>query len=71
MTPMTDKELVDEMMSDSLLSRVRRIQYSGYARIEQGQAQRNPMTTLEARRIEFDVAQRVIDLVRADMDGAA
>lgn len=69
MTPMTDKELVDEMMSDSLLSRVRRIQQ--YARIEQGQAQRNPMTTLEARRIEFEVAQRVIDLVRADMDGAA
>lgn len=62
----TDEEIIREFKSDSLLNRVRKDISLGVRQVLGGQELR-PST--ELRRIEFGVAERVIDLVKRELGG--
>lgn len=61
---MTDLELIRELRSSSLLNRVRQLISQSAGRIDQHCRQRKPPSTIDIRRMEFEDAQKIIDLVR-------
>lgn len=61
---MTDAEVLRELGSDTLLNAVRRI-ISGYAgKAEQDLSSRRLKAPMQLRREEFEVAQKIISVVR-------
>lgn len=67
MNNMSEQELLSEMRSDSLLNRVRRAMTDSHGRIEQAEAQRKKPTIFEVRRMEFEAARKILDLVATDL----
>lgn len=63
---MTDQEILNELGTESLLNRVRRSVFAAANRIEQAQSQRKPLNVFEVRRMEFEAARAVIDLIRSE-----
>jgi hypothetical protein len=61
----TVKEVVDEMNSETTLNNVRRLFAFGSAKIENANAQKTPLNIIEMRKMEFEIAQKIINLVRA------
>lgn len=61
---LTDDQLLSELRSDSLLNRVRRLLASSAARIEQTYMQRHVPNPVTLRRMEFEMAEEMIKLVR-------
>jgi hypothetical protein len=61
---MTDEELVQEIMSMNVRSRVRAMLYHHSARMEQLEAQPKPPSGLQYRRMEFEMAESIIALVQ-------
>ena len=60
---MTDEEMIAEIQSNSLLNRVRQIFAGESARLEQaGQQRFGSPTPVEWRKMEFDAAQRILDV---------
>lgn len=68
-TPMTDEEVMSELRSESLLNVVRRALSAAHGRIEQSFMQRVTPTPIQARRIEFEEARKIIDLCLAKTEG--
>lgn len=62
---MTDDELIRELRSTSLLNRVRQLLSQSAARIDHSYRQRRHPSPIELRRMEFEDAQKIIDLVRS------
>lgn len=69
---MTDEEIMAEIGAGkpSRLERVRRILSSEQGRAEQAAQQRFTPTPIEWKRMQFEGAQRLIDAMTADEDGA-
>lgn len=65
--PMTDAEILNELGTDSLLNRVRRLISSGAGKIES--ARRNLVSPIALRRMEFEQAQQIIDTVQEEPTG--
>lgn len=61
---MSDAEILKELGSDSLLNQVRRKFYHGAALIEQKMEQRKPPSVFEIRRLEFQLAAEIIEIVK-------
>lgn len=61
---MSDREIVDELESDSLLNRVRKLISASAGEIEQAYAQRKRPSPVEVRRMELTAAERIIAVVR-------
>lgn len=53
------QEILDEMNSDSKLNQARRILLNAAGQIEQGQAQRTPLSIFEIRAIEFEAIIKI------------
>jgi hypothetical protein len=66
MPKMTNEQLIAEMQSDSLLNQIRKEFSFGYANIEQACAQRQKPGIIEIRQMEFDVAQKILDMVQQE-----
>lgn len=64
---MNSEQVVAEMQSDSVLNKARQIFSFAYAGIEQGMAQRKPLTIIEARALEFDAVIRVAALLGVEL----
>lgn len=64
---MTAEAVVAEMRSNSLLNAARRIVAGAFADIEQGMAQRKPLTIIEARNIEFDAVIQMAALLGVEL----
>ncbi len=64
---MTAEAVVAEMQSDSRLNAARRIVSGAFAEIEQGMAQRKPLTIIEARNIEFDAVIQMAALLGVEL----
>lgn len=60
---MTDGAVVAEMQTDSLLNRVRRVFSAETARLEQAEQQRSTPTPIERKRMEFEAAKKILDLI--------
>ncbi len=60
---MSDEDVIAEMQSESLLNQVRRAIASDNAKIAQLQAQRSPIGIMEIRRLEFETARRVAEIL--------
>ena len=65
---MTDKEVIDELQSDSLLNKVRKEFYHGAAKLEQADAQRKPPGSIDRRRMEFEIAKKIINIVEEECE---
>lgn len=63
---MSDREIVNELSSDSLLNRVRKLISSSAGEIEQACSQRRMPTPVEIRRMEFAVAEKIIALIKTE-----
>lgn len=61
---MTDKEILTEMQSDSMLNEVRKALSSIVGMFEQENMQRHKPSVFDTRRMEFAAAQKLIDIVR-------
>lgn len=61
---MTNEEILQELKSDSLLNRVRKVFYHHSAKIEQAGEQQYPVSIWKIREMEFEAAQALIDEVR-------
>ena len=61
---MTDKEVLAEMQSDSMLNEVRKALSSIVGKFEQENMQRRKPDVFTMRRMEFAAAQQLIDIVR-------
>jgi hypothetical protein len=59
---MTGQEIIAVMQTDTRLARVRRAMVQGMTAIEQAQAQRNPPSPIEVRRMELQLANRICDM---------
>lgn len=57
---MTDQEVMEALRSDTALNRARRVFSSERGRIEQAGMQRNPLSPIDMRRMEFEAVQRII-----------
>ncbi len=66
MPKMTDTQVLAEMQSDSLLNKIRQEFSFGSARIEQACAQRQKPSIFEIRQMEFDIAQKIMDICIAN-----
>lgn len=64
---MTDREVLNELQSQSLLARVRAILSSSAAGIEQACSQRRMPSPIEIKRMEFATAEKILSLIRDDM----
>jgi hypothetical protein len=62
---MTRAEILAEMNSGSLRNEVRKVIYSATAKIEQALGQSTPPSVWKIREIEFEAADRVIELVKS------
>jgi hypothetical protein len=56
---MTDAEVIKEMQGTSPLNRARRAFSSWSAKIEQAGQQREPLTAINIRRMEFDAVRAI------------
>lgn len=65
---MTDDEVVAEMRSGSLRAQVRQLISAAAGKLEQASAQRRRPTICDIRRIEFEAADQIINLVRDTPD---
>ena len=64
---LTDAQLIKEMQSDSLLNQVRQLISNHHGKIEQASQQREPLTTVKLRRMEFEAALDVAKLLGVDL----
>ena len=64
----SDREIVDEAQSNSLLNRVRKLLSSSAAEIEQACAQRRMPGPIQIRRMEFAAAEKIIAVIKAEED---
>lgn len=62
-----DKMLIEEIQSNSLLNRVRKIFSHGSALIDQEMEQRNPPSPVEMRRMELSFAEEIIREVENEL----
>ena len=60
---MTDEEVMKELRSDSRLNRARMEFSSRSAEIEQAHQQREPLTPIEMRRMEFHAVQKIATIL--------
>lgn len=63
---MTKEEIIAEMQSESKLNRARRVLSSYMGEIEQGCAQRVPLTIFEVIALEFEAVQKIKDIFNAE-----
>lgn len=66
MTKMTDKEVIEALQSDTLLNKVRRMLFGFAGTAEQAAMQRFPPSPIEMRRQEFEMAAKIIELVKSE-----
>lgn len=64
---MSDKEVLAAMQSDTRLAKVRRLFHFGYAELEQAAAQRKPLSSIEQRRMELQIANDICALFDAGL----
>jgi hypothetical protein len=64
---LTDSEVVAELQSESVLNKIRQEFSFGYARIEQAYMQRTKPGIIEARRMELEIAQKILDICVAHL----
>lgn len=60
---MTDEEVVNELRSGSRRNQLRKIISYGMAGIDQATRQRRPISAVEYRRKELELAQKVMDFL--------
>lgn len=60
---MTDAECVALLRGNSKLNQARQVFSSYSARIEQAQAQRNPIGPIEMRKLEFEAVERIVHII--------
>jgi len=61
---MDQTEMLQEMRSDSLLNKVRREMSFSNTRIAQATSQKRPLSIADQRIMEFEAAQRIINIVQ-------
>lgn len=57
---MTDQEIIEELKTTSALNRARRQFSSWSGKIEQASQQRNTLSAIEIRRMEFEAVKNII-----------
>lgn len=62
----TDKRIVEELQSESKINRIRHIISTTAGRLEQAALQRNPISPIEARKIEFEAAHEIMQILEED-----
>lgn len=63
---MTDQEVIQELQSKSVLNQARQIFSSERARIERAGEQRDPLSPIEMRRMEFEAIEKIAGLYAAN-----
>lgn len=61
MIPKSDKALIELLQSDTPLSNARREFSSAMGRIEQACQQREPLSPIEMRRMEFEAVEKIVE----------
>jgi hypothetical protein len=64
----SNQEILDEMQSQSKLNQARRILVNATAQIEQGQAQRVPLSIFEVRAMEFDAVIKIATVLGVPLE---
>jgi len=63
---LSDREIIGELSSNSLLNRVRKMISSSAGEIDQACAQRRMPSPVEIHRMEFTAAEKIIALIKAE-----
>ncbi|MDW9481941.1 hypothetical protein GOB57_25150 [Sinorhizobium meliloti] len=64
---LTPQQVVTEMRSGSTLAQARSVLGEAYAEIETGLRQREPLSIIEMRNIEFDAVIRIAELLGVEL----